>query len=194
MHDEAQRVERDVPGVVAGVLPAAPLRPGRSRPAATADLQGPRGLAGARSRALPPYRSSPTPALRANTRGSSSFARTTSRAARAAGTCASSRRARTGRTRQAPTMCGYHVVPVLCDAQGNIDVADLEGQGPGPLGGPGGPDGNLSLDPWRLRGRDQGHLRHRPRARWPGVHGRGQHERPGGSHLALAASGPTSAT
>jgi glycine dehydrogenase len=24
------------------------------------------------------------------------------------------------------TMCGYHVVPVLCDAQGNIDVADLE--------------------------------------------------------------------
>jgi glycine dehydrogenase len=24
------------------------------------------------------------------------------------------------------TMCGYHVVPVVCDAQGNIDVADLE--------------------------------------------------------------------
>ena len=24
------------------------------------------------------------------------------------------------------TMCGYHVVPVLCDAQGNIDVADLK--------------------------------------------------------------------
>jgi glycine dehydrogenase len=23
------------------------------------------------------------------------------------------------------TMCGYHVVPVLCDAQGNVDVADL---------------------------------------------------------------------
>ncbi len=24
------------------------------------------------------------------------------------------------------TMCGYHVVPVLCDAQGNIDIADLK--------------------------------------------------------------------
>ena len=24
------------------------------------------------------------------------------------------------------TMCGYHVVPVLCDSQGNIDVADLQ--------------------------------------------------------------------
>ena len=56
-------------------------------------------------------------------------------------------------------MCGFKVVPVACDAQGNIDVADLDGQGRGARGRPGRPDGHLSLDPRRVRGLDQGDLR-----------------------------------
>src|SRR6185503_12145760 len=42
-------------------------------------------------------------------------------------------------------------------------------------------DGDLPLDARRVRGGDPEDLRHRPRPRGPGLHGRRQHERPGGS-------------
>ena len=53
------------------------------------------------------------------------------------------------------------------------------GQGGGAPRHPGGPDGDLSLDPRRVRGLDPGDLPDRARARRPGLHGRRQHERAG---------------
>ena len=43
----------------------------------------------------------------------------------------------------------------------------------------GGADGHVSVHARRVRGDDPGHLRDRPRARRPGLHGRRQHERAG---------------
>ena len=43
----------------------------------------------------------------------------------------------------------------------------------------GGADGDVSVHARRLRGEHPGHLRDRPRARRPGVHGRREHERAG---------------
>ncbi len=98
-----------------------------TRPAATAGSSATsrRGLP--RSPASPRFRSSPTPAPRENTPAFSWFAAAhESRRLRAAGTCASSRRARTGRTRRARPCAGMTIVPSpACDAQGNIDVTDL---------------------------------------------------------------------
>ena len=60
--------------------------------------------------------------------------------------------------------------------------------------GPCGPHGHVSLDPRGVRKRDPGNLRSRPRARGPGLHGRRQHERPGGPRPRPDGSAPTSAT
>ena len=81
-------------------------------------------------------------------------------------------------------MGGFKVVPVACDAGGNIDLADLEAKAGAHRDESRGTDGHLPVDPRGLRGRDPGHLRHRPRAWRPGLHGRGQHERTGRPDLA----------
>ena len=54
-----------------------------------------------------------------------------------------------------------------------------EGEGRSAPGRSGRADGHLSVDARRLRGIDPRHLRHRPRAWGPGVHGRREHERAG---------------
>ena len=54
-----------------------------------------------------------------------------------------------------------------------------EGEGRGAPGRSRRADDHVSLDSRRLRGIDSRHLRHRPRARRPGVHGRREHERAG---------------
>jgi glycine dehydrogenase len=103
-----------------------PVRAGRADARLPAALSGPRGGGWRRSRASPRSRCSPTPARRANTRGSSSSAPTTSRAGEgrrnvcliptsAHGTNPGERRHVRLPRRGRP-----------CDAQGNIDVADLK--------------------------------------------------------------------
>ena len=57
-----------------------------------------------------------------------------------------------------------------------------------------GADGHLSLDARRVRGAHPRDLRHRARARRPGLHGRRQHERAGRPVAARRLSAPTSAT
>ena len=91
-------------------------------------------------------------------------------------------------------MAGYRVVVVKCDDQGNVDLADLEARAARAPRPAGRPDDHLPLDPRRVRGGGQAHLRGGPRARRPGVHGRGQPERPGGPVPPGRTSAPTSAT
>ena len=74
-------------------------------------------------------------------------------------------------------LAGLSVVVVGCDADGNIDIADLRAKAelaPGPARRP---DGDLPLDPRRVRGRDRRDLRDRPGQRRPGLYGRRQPER-----------------
>ena len=77
-------------------------------------------------------------------------------AARGTATSASSRRARTAPTRRSAVMGGFQVVPVACDAQGNIDLADLAAKAEAHRERPRRADGHLSLDARRVRGGDQG--------------------------------------
>ena len=66
LHDEAERRERDVSRVVAGVLAHAPVRAGRSDRRLSADLRRAGGRRSARSPALPRCRCSRTPARKAS--------------------------------------------------------------------------------------------------------------------------------
>ncbi len=78
-------------------------------------------------------------------------------------------------------MAGMRVVVVASTKEGNIDVADLRAKAERAQGPAVVPDGHLSVDARRVRGEHPGHLRHRARARRPGVHGRREHERAGRS-------------
>ena len=60
--------------------------------------------------------------------------------------------------------------------------------------GAGGADGDVPVDPRRVRGAHRRRVRHRPRGRWAGVPGRGQPERHGRHRPARAGSGPTCPT
>ncbi len=66
-------------------------------------------------------------------------------------------------------MAGMKVVVVACDDNGNVDLADLKAKADRQRRQPGGPDDHLSLDPWRVRGGGEGHLRRGPRAWRPGL-------------------------
>ena len=79
-------------------------------------------------------------------------------------------------------MAGMEVVVVACDEHGNVDLADLRAKADAAQRQPGCAHGHLSLHPRRLRGSHHRDLRHHPRAWRAGLHGRGQHERPGGPH------------
>ena len=79
-------------------------------------------------------------------------------------------------------MAGYRVVVVASDAAGNIDVDDLKAKAAAARRRAGGADGHLSVHARRVRRRHPRHLRHRARARRPGLHGRRQHERAGRPH------------
>ncbi len=74
---------------------------------------------------------------------------------------------------------GFRVVPVACDARGNIDVGDLRAKADAAPGRARRAHGHLSVDPRRLRGGDPRDLPRRARGRRPGLHGRREHERAG---------------
>ena len=78
-------------------------------------------------------------------------------------------------------MAGLKVVVVATDANGNVDVPDLKAKAAQHARPPGGADGDVSVDPRRVRGRDPGNLRRRSSVRRSGLHGRRQHERAGGA-------------
>ena len=59
-------------------------------------------------------------------------------------------------------MAGMKVVVVACDTNGNVDLADLKAKAEQHRDAPGRADDHLSLDPWRLRGGGDRHLRDRP--------------------------------
>ena len=71
-------------------------------------------------------------------------------------------------------MAGMKVVVVACDEKGNVDVADLEAKAKQHCRQPRRADDHLSLDPWRVRGEHQGHLRDHPCAWRPGLSRRRQ--------------------
>ncbi len=76
-------------------------------------------------------------------------------------------------------MAGMKVVAVKTSEGGDVDVADLEGEGGAARGAAGGADDHLSVDARRLRGDDPRGLRRRAPPRRPGLPRRRQHERPG---------------
>ena len=90
-------------------------------------------------------------------------------------------------------MAGMRVVVVASTAEGNIDVEDLKAKAEAHRERPGGADGDVSLDARRVRRKHPGHLRHRPRPRRPGLHGRREHERAGRPDQSRPPSAPTSA-
>ncbi len=67
------------------------------------------------------------------------------------------------------TMAGLRVVVVGCDAEGNVDLADLEAKVAAAPRAPRRADDHLSLDPWRVRAPDPRDLRRGPRGRRPGL-------------------------
>ena len=78
-------------------------------------------------------------------------------------------------------MAGMQVVPVASDAEGNMDVADLRAKAEAAPRHARRADGDLPVHARRVREIHPGDLRDRSRARRSGVHGRRQHERPGGT-------------
>jgi len=87
-------------------------------------------------------------------------------------------------------MAGMKVVPVKCDSQGNVDLADLEAKAVGQFRPARRCDGHLSFHARRLRGRDSGSQPDRPRPWRAGLHGRGESECPGGDRVPRRNSGP----
>ena len=81
-------------------------------------------------------------------------------------------------------MAGCEVVVVDCDFRGQHRRRRPRGQGRAAQRPAGRPDGHLPLDPRRVRGTHQGHLRRHPRQRRSGLHGRRQPERHGGDQPA----------
>ena len=77
-------------------------------------------------------------------------------------------------------MAGMKIVTVACDANGNIDVDDLEAKAKEHSSELCRPDGDY-LDARRLREPHPRNRRRRPRRRRAGIHGRRQHERAGGT-------------
>ena len=73
-------------------------------------------------------------------------------------------------------MAGMRVVVVACDADGNVDMADLEAKARDAPREPRGDHGHLSVDARRVRGRHRAPLRDRARARRPGVRRRREPE------------------
>ncbi len=76
-------------------------------------------------------------------------------------------------------IAGMKVVAVACDEQRQHRPRRPQGQGRVARRQSRRAHGHLPVDARRLRDRHQGHLRHHPRARRPGLHGRRQHERAG---------------
>ena len=91
-------------------------------------------------------------------------------------------------------MAGMQVVVVACDADGNVDLADLEAKAHAARARSRRDHGHLSVDARRVRGGHQAHLRDRARARRPGVRRRRQPECAGRPRRARASSAPTSRT
>jgi glycine dehydrogenase len=78
-------------------------------------------------------------------------------------------------------MAGMKVVVVACDATAT-STSTICAPRPSSTRHARGADGHLSLDARRVRGAHPRDLRHRARARRPGLHGRRQHERAGRAH------------
>ena len=179
VHDEAQRHRRDDPGHLARVRRPAPLRAARSRRRATSELfERARGwlaeITGFAAVSLQPNAGSQGEyagllVIRAYHRANGDEHRNV---------CLIPTSAH-GTNPASAVMAGMKVVVVACDDDGNIDVDDLRAKAEQHKDEPRGAHGHLPLDPRRVRGGDPRDLRHRPRARRPGLHGRRQHERPG---------------
>ena len=81
-------------------------------------------------------------------------------------------------------MANMKVVVVDCDENGNVDVADLKAKAEEHKDDLACLMITYPFNARRVRGSGQGHLRHRPCQRRPGVHGRRQPQRPGRPDLA----------
>ncbi len=126
MHHEAQRHGGNAADFLARVCRASPLCPAQPDPRLPGDFPSIGASAGGRSPGLPPFLCSPTPARKANTRGCWSSADFTSPAATNIGASALFRPPPTAPIPRALPWPECSVVHVACDAQGNIDVADLQ--------------------------------------------------------------------
>ncbi len=76
-------------------------------------------------------------------------------------------------------MAGYQVVPVKCDNQGNIDMADLRARAEANKDQLAALMITYPVHARRVRGHDHGNLPGDPRQRRAGLHGRREHERAG---------------
>jgi glycine dehydrogenase len=152
--------------------------------------RGPRPTSSRRSPASTPSACSRTPARRASTPAWSPSAATRRPRPGRRNVCLIPKSAH-GTNPATAQMCGLEVVVVACDDSGNVDVADLKAKAEQHAANL-LPDDHLSVDARRVRGGGQGHLRHRPCPRRPGVHGRRQPQRPGRASAARPTSAPTS--
>ena len=178
MHDEAQRRRRAPPGNLAGVRPAAPLRPGRAgrrlqpgdrraraRPPRDHRLRRrvPAAQLGRPGRACRPARDSRLPS---RPRGDGARRRADS-GIRPWHQSGERRHGRNARRRRR-----------LCRERRRRPCRPA-GEGAGAPRPPERAHGHLPVDARGVRGRDHRDLRGGARARRSGVHGRRQHERPG---------------
>ncbi len=91
-------------------------------------------------------------------------------------------------------MAGMKVVVVDCDDGGNVDLADLAGEGRRARRRARGDHDHVSVDARRVRAGRRGDLRHRPSPRRPGLRRRREHERDGRPRGAGPASAATCRT
>ena len=159
VHDEAERRERDVSGVVAGVLAHASVRAGRARPKATGRSAPSWRRRSARSPALPPCRCSRTPARRASS-PACRHSRLSPGARRQAHRDVVLIPASAHGTNPASAiMAGFRVVVVGTAPNGNVDVGDLKAKAAASTRLAGRADDHVSVDARRVRGRHPRHLR-----------------------------------
>ena len=178
LHDEAERHERDAAGHVARVRPDAPVRPGRARRSATNNCSSNWSSGWPRSPASPP-------SLQPNAGSQGEYAGLLvirayheSRGDGKRNVCLIPTSAH-GTNPASAVVAGLKVVAVACDEMGNVDVADLEKkaeQHAADLAA-------LMVTYPSTHGVFEERIKEicddRPPPRRAGLHGRGEHERPG---------------
>ena len=125
VHHEAQRDDGDGAGRAARFRRHPPVRAAGQHAGLPVAHRRPRAVAGASSRATPRSRSSPTPGARASWPACSPSGPTTGHGATSSATCASSRRARTGRTPRPPSWPACAWWWWRRSSDGTVDLEDL---------------------------------------------------------------------